>query len=88
MIGERSVDRPLQDRIFEKFAALDLVIDPRDPDTLYAALEWDRGPVPIHIGIGRGLTDATDKWTIKAIFAPGKLRRNNTMFLPRCSKLG
>jgi hypothetical protein len=36
--------------------------------TVYAALEWDRGPVPIHFAIGRGLTDATDKWTIKAIF--------------------
>ena len=36
---------------------------------LYAALEWERGPVPIHFAIGRGLTDATDKWTVKAIFA-------------------
>jgi len=36
--------------------------------TLYVALEWDRAPVPVHFGIGRGLNDATDKWTMKAIF--------------------
>ncbi|MGH8765312.1 MAG: hypothetical protein ACRET8_06310 [Burkholderiales bacterium] len=35
--------------------------------TLYAAMEWEHGPVPIHFAIGRGLTDATDKWTVKAI---------------------
>ena len=36
--------------------------------TLYAALEWENGPVPLHFGIGRGLNGATDKWTVKAIF--------------------
>jgi hypothetical protein len=38
------------------------------PRTLYLAMELDRGPIPLHIGIGRGLNDAADKWTIKAIF--------------------
>ena len=42
--------------------------------TLFLALEWDRPPVPIHLGIGRGLSDATDRWTVKAIleFSFGK----------------
>ena len=38
------------------------------PQTLYFALETDRTPVPLHLGIGRGLNDAADKWTVKAIF--------------------
>jgi hypothetical protein len=37
------------------------------PQTLYVALETSRTPVPLHFGIGRGLNDAADKWTIKAI---------------------
>ena len=35
--------------------------------TLYVALEWERGPIPLHFGIGRGLNGATDDWTVKAI---------------------
>ena len=35
--------------------------------TLYFAAEGEGGPVPIHFGIGRGLNDATDRWTVKAI---------------------
>lgn len=35
--------------------------------TLYAAMEWERAPLPFHLGIGRGLNSATDKWTLKAI---------------------
>src|SRR5690349_11698560 len=35
--------------------------------TLYFAAEWEGGPVPLHVGIGRGLNDATDRWTVKAI---------------------
>jgi hypothetical protein len=35
--------------------------------TLYFAVEWENGPLPIHFGVGRGLTDAADKWTVKAI---------------------
>jgi hypothetical protein len=37
------------------------------PRTLFFALEWDKGPLPLHFGIGRGLNDAADKWTVKAI---------------------
>ena len=37
--------------------------------TLYAAVDIDRGPVPFNFGIGRGLNGATDRWTVKAIFA-------------------
>ena len=37
--------------------------------TLFLALDWERGPVPMQLGIGRGLNDATDKWTLKAIFS-------------------
>jgi hypothetical protein len=37
------------------------------PQTLFVAIETERGPIPIHFGIGRGLNDAADKWTVKAI---------------------
>ena len=36
--------------------------------TLYFALDYDRKPWAFNIGIGRGLTSATDRWTLKAIF--------------------
>lgn len=36
--------------------------------TLYLALDLDRKPFVFNIGIGRGLTAATDHWTIKSIF--------------------
>ncbi|MDE3011698.1 MAG: hypothetical protein KGI67_12505 [Pseudomonadota bacterium] len=36
--------------------------------TLFAALDVDRGPLAFNVGIGRGLTAAADRWTIKAIF--------------------
>jgi hypothetical protein len=36
--------------------------------TLYLALDFDRKPWVFNLGIGRGLTEATDAWTIKAIF--------------------
>jgi len=44
------------------------------PQTLYVALETDRTPVPLHFAIGRGLNDAADRWTVKAIleFSFGK----------------
>jgi hypothetical protein len=36
--------------------------------TLYLVMDVDRAPWVFNIGIGRGLTDATDRWTLKAIF--------------------
>ncbi|HLX80880.1 MAG TPA: hypothetical protein VKS43_09875 [Burkholderiales bacterium] len=44
------------------------------PQTLYVAIETDRTPVPLHFAIGRGLNDAADRWTVKAIleFSFGK----------------
>ncbi len=36
--------------------------------TLYLAIDYDRKPWVFNLGIGRGLTDATDRWTLKAIF--------------------
>ncbi|MBS0336526.1 MAG: hypothetical protein JSS40_06890 [Proteobacteria bacterium] len=36
--------------------------------TLYLALDFDRAPWAFNVGIGRGLTDATDAWTVKAVF--------------------
>lgn len=36
--------------------------------SLYFALDYDRKPWAFNAGIGRGLTDATDRWTVKAIF--------------------
>lgn len=35
--------------------------------TLYFAIDYDRKPWMFNFGIGRGLTDATDRWTLKAI---------------------
>ena len=37
--------------------------------TLYLALDLERGGWGMNFGIGRGLNDAADRWTIKAIFA-------------------
>ena len=36
--------------------------------TVYFALDYDRRPWAFNIGLGRGLTSATDRWTLKAIF--------------------
>jgi len=35
--------------------------------TLFLALDVDRGPLEFNFGVGRGLTDAADRWTVKAI---------------------
>jgi hypothetical protein len=36
--------------------------------TLYAAIDVNRPPWVFNVGLGRGLTPATDRWTVKAIF--------------------
>jgi len=36
--------------------------------TLYVTLDVDRKPWIFNVGVGRGLTGATDRWTLKAIF--------------------
>jgi hypothetical protein len=36
--------------------------------TLYLVLDFDRKPWIFNFGVGRGMTDATDPWTVKAIF--------------------
>jgi hypothetical protein len=36
--------------------------------SLYLAIDVDRAPWVFNFGVGRGLTDATDRWTVKAIF--------------------
>ncbi|HUI99045.1 MAG TPA: hypothetical protein VLY46_02365 [Usitatibacter sp.] len=36
--------------------------------SLYIAVDVDRAPWVFNFGIGRGLTNATDRWTVKAIF--------------------
>lgn len=36
--------------------------------TIYLVLDMDRKPFVFNVGIGRGLTAATDHWTIKSIF--------------------
>ncbi len=35
---------------------------------LFLALDVDRKPWVVNLGVGRGLTDAADRWTLKAIF--------------------
>ena len=42
---------------------------PEQSHTLYFALDYERTPWSINIGIGRGLNDATDRWTLKTIIA-------------------
>ena len=37
--------------------------------SLYLVLDWERAPLPLQFGIGRGLNNATDDWTVKAIFS-------------------
>ena len=36
---------------------------------LFLALDVDRKPWVFNVGVGRGLTDAADRWTVKAIFS-------------------
>ena len=40
---------------------------PEQSHTLYFALDYARKPWVFNFGIGRGLNDATDRWTLKAI---------------------
>ena len=35
---------------------------------LYVAIDVDRKPWIFNLAVGRGLTDAADRWTVKAIF--------------------
>lgn len=35
---------------------------------VFVALDIDRKPWVLNLGVGRGLTDAADRWTVKAIF--------------------
>jgi hypothetical protein len=41
---------------------------PQQSHALFLALDVDREPWAFNLGIGRGLNDATDAWTVKAIF--------------------
>ena len=34
---------------------------------LYAVMDYDMAPLVFNFGVGRGITDASDKWTVKAI---------------------
>ena len=36
--------------------------------TLYLTLDVERAPWVFNLGLGKGLTDATDRWTVKTIF--------------------
>ena len=40
------------------------------------ALDYDRKPWAFNVGIGRGLNDATDRWTLKAIFESLSTKRS------------
>ena len=31
-------------------------------------MDFDRKPLAFNVGVGRGMTGATDQWTVKAIF--------------------
>jgi hypothetical protein len=57
---------------FEYYAALGKISHPDaysdQGHTLYLALDVDQGPLVFNFGVGRGLTGATDHWTVKAIF--------------------
>ena len=34
---------------------------------IYAVMDYDMAPLVFNFGVGRGITDASDKWTVKAI---------------------
>ncbi len=57
---------------FEYYAELGplnhLGLNSKAPQTLFAVIDVDRRPWVLNLGIGRGLNEATDRWTIKAIF--------------------
>ncbi len=40
----------------------------QQPQTIFLAVDVDRAPWQFNLGVGRGLNDATDGWTVKAIF--------------------
>lgn len=40
----------------------------RQSQILFLTVDRARGPLPFNIGVGRGLTGASDRWTVKAIF--------------------
>jgi hypothetical protein len=42
---------------------------PERSNTLYLALDLERRNWGLNFGVGRGLNDATDRWTVKAIFS-------------------
>jgi hypothetical protein len=39
---------------------------PRQAHQLFLAAEMEVGPVMLNLGLGRGLTPATDRWVVKA----------------------
>jgi hypothetical protein len=39
----------------------------RQNQQLFAAIDVTHGLIPFNFGIGRGLNDASDEWTVKAI---------------------
>ena len=57
---------------FEHYVGVGKLAHPLPKDeqeqTFYLTLDVDRKPWIFNIGIGRGLTPATDRWTLKAIF--------------------
>jgi hypothetical protein len=57
---------------FEHYAGIGKLAHPfprnEQEHTLYLTLDVDRKPWIFNVGIGRGLTPATDRWTLKAIF--------------------
>ena len=40
----------------------------KQDNRIYAVMDYDMNPLVFNFGIGRGLTDASDKWTVKVIF--------------------
>jgi len=55
----------------EYYAAIGKFKDPLpgslQEKALYLVMDFDRKPWVFNVGLGRGLTDATDRWTLKAI---------------------
>lgn len=44
-----------------------LSLSNQQSQTLFAVVDVNRGPLVFNFGVGRGLTDSTDKWTLKTI---------------------
>jgi hypothetical protein len=52
---------------YETFGPVQGFAPARQPQSLYVAADYETHGATINLGVGRGLTPASDGWTIKAV---------------------